>query len=160
MSPPPTVDRAQRRRGRVSPARTVEVTHLAHNTLPTSALRTEFGRLLETIMTVPGVLGVVLADDAGYAIDYVTHDRRLSTIDVQLVGAQLGQPLKLLADSADRHGLHAPIVVLEGEAHRLMATTVADEYIMAAMMAGEVNLALAMRRFDAARTRLRTMLEG
>lgn len=160
MSTPPTVDRAQQRRGRVNPARTVKVTPVAHNTLPTSVLRTEFGRLLETVMTVPGVLGVVLADDGGYAIDYVTNDRRLSTIDVQLVGAQLGQPLKRLADTADRHGLASPILVLESETRRLMATTVADDYIMAAMLAGEVNLALAMRRFDAARTRLRTMLEG
>ncbi len=147
-------------RSRRPPQRTVKVTPVAHDTVPTSALRTEFGRLLETVMTVPGVLGVVLSDDGGYAIDYVLNDRRISAIDVQIIGAQLGQPLHALGITAARHGLHAPITVLESEDRRLMAGVVAGEYIVAAMLAREANLALAMRRFEAACARLVSLLEG
>ncbi|MEM6996452.1 MAG: hypothetical protein AAF721_38460 [Myxococcota bacterium] len=146
-----------RRRG---PQRTIEVTPVARNTLPTSALRTEFGRILETVMTVPGVLGVVLSDDGGYAIDYVLDDRKITPIDVQIIGAQLGVPLSQLVASGARHRLDDPVVVLESDSRRLMAGLIAEEYIAAAMLAHHANLALALRRFAAARARLTTLLVG
>lgn len=146
--------------GRRGPNKTVKVTPVANTTLPVSALRTEFGKLLETVMTVPGVLGVVLCDDGGYAIDYVFDERNYSSLDIQLVGAQLGRPLPAVLKTATRHGMPSAVVVVESSTFRLMSAMIADEYVVAAMLARETNLALALRRFEAARTRLITLLVG
>lgn len=142
------------------PQTTMVVTPVATETIQASALGTEFGRQLETVMTVPGVLGVVLSDDRGYAIDYVFDPKRMTVLDVQLIGAQLGQPMQQLMEVAGRRGMGDVVVVTESPQRRLVCSTIAQEYILAAMLEHEANLALAMRRFDTILVRLRTLLEG
>lgn len=141
------------------PGTTIKVTPVATKPLPVSALRTEFGRLLETVMVVPGALAVVLSDDRGYAIDFVFNGERVSEIDVQLIGAQLGQPLVRLLHTATQRNMADALVIAESEDRRLVCTTLAGEYVLAAMLAGRTNLALAIRRFDSAALRLRGLLE-
>lgn len=142
------------------PQTTMVVTPVATQTIRTSALGTEFGRQLETVMSVPGVLGVVLSDDRGYAIDYVLDPERMTPLDVQLIGAQLGQPMQRLMEVAGRRGMGDLVVVTESEQRRLVCTTIAQEYILAAMLEHEANLAKAMRRFETIHVRLETLLVG
>ena len=139
---------------------TVRVTPIASNTLPLSALGTEFGKLMETVMTVPGVMAVVLSDDGGYAIDYVFDEEQIDSLDVQIVGAQMVLPVQRLMKTANKRGLGGAAVILESHQRHLMCAEVAGEYVLAAMLARQSNVALAFRRFEAARARLQKLLVG
>jgi hypothetical protein len=113
-----------------------------------SAMGTEFGRVLELLTEVPGAAGAVLSDDRGYAIDYVRRADNLSDLDVQLLGAQIGQPLERLATGLAPRGLRAPVVVLESPAHALFVAHLEGAYAMALLLAQPANFALAMQRFE------------
>ncbi len=133
---------------------TIEVTPIPDSGPPKSVLETDFGKLLETVMAVPGALGVVLSDDGGYAIDYVFHPTRLDALDIQIIGAQLIQPIQRVIQTATAHGLAEAVIVLESKNRRLLCAGIDDDYVLGAMLAGQTNLALAMRRFEVVRSRL------
>lgn len=119
---------------------------------------TEFGRALEVLVEVPGGAGAVLCDDRGYAIDYVRRSPRLTDVDVQLLGAQLGHTLERLDDGLGRRGLAAPIVMLESSARALLAASIARTYVVTLLLLRPANFALAIRRFEGVRADLSRLL--
>jgi hypothetical protein len=112
------------------------------------AMGTEFGRVLERLVELPGAAGAVLSDDRGYAIDFVRTSPGITDLDVQLLGAQLGQTLHRLDGGLGPRGLRAPIVVLETPGRTLLAAPVASDYSMALLFDAPIHLALAMQRFE------------
>jgi hypothetical protein len=124
----------------------------------TCKLGTEFGRVLEDLMLVPGAAGAVLSDERGYAIDYVRKKGTVSDVDVQLLGAQLGQALEKLDEVLRRRGLLAPVVVIEGDRRALVIAPIDGTYAMALLLLLPANVALALRRFDVGRDRLARLL--
>lgn len=125
-----------------------------------SALRTEFGRALEPLMAVPGALGAVLSDDRGYAIDFVRDDDRISEIDLQIVGAQLGQPLQRLHASIRKGGWQSPIVVIETQQRAVLAGPLWEGFALAFLLQTPANVAMALRRFGVGRDRISALLTG
>ena len=121
-------------------------------------LGTEFGAVLEELMLVPGAMGAVLTDDRGYAIDYVRRSGKVSDVDVQLLGAQVGQALEKLDEVLRRRGLLAPVVVLEGDRGALVVAPIDGTYAMALLLMRPANVALALRHFDIGRDRLARLL--
>ena len=119
---------------------------------------TEFGRVLELVVQVPGAAGAVLSDDRGYAIDYVRRGTGLTDLDVQLLGAQVGQALERLDLGLRPRGLRAPVVVLESPRRALLATSVDGTYAMALLILFPGNFALALQRFEDGRRDMARLL--
>ena len=125
-----------------------------------SAYGTEFGVALEPLMAVPGALGAVLSDDRGYAIDFVRDHDRISEIDLQIAGAQLGQALQRLATSVDKLGWRAPFVMLETPQRALLAGPLWEGFALAYLLQTPANVALALKRFGVGRDRIADLLTG
>lgn len=123
------------------------------------AMSSEFADPLRRVASVPGVVGVVLSDDVGYAIDYVHDPTALSDLDVQIVGAQLGQPLsRLLQTARSSAAMTNAVVLAEGHDRTVLCAAVAGDYVMAALLDNPANLALALQRFESTRTALAALL--
>lgn len=123
-----------------------------------SAMRSEFGRVIENLMDVPGAMGAVLVDDDGYAVDYVHDPRTLADIDVQLAGAQVEQAVIRTSKSAAKLDVGTPLVLLEGHAKILMASSVGEYYVLAFLMHHDANVARAIERFEAVRSTVEHLL--
>jgi hypothetical protein len=126
----------------------------------TSALDTEFGRALVPMMEVPGALGAILSDDRGYPVDYVRDPEQLSELDVQILGAQLGQALAQLSATTKHRGLREPIVLLEADERAVVAGLVWEGYALALLLRHPANVALALQCFGEGRARLDALLGG
>lgn len=122
------------------------------------AMGTEFGRVLERLAAVPGAAGAVLCDDRGYAIDYVRRSAALSELDVQLLGAQVGQALGRLEHGLRPRGFGSPVVVLESPRRALLVTPVAGAYAMALLLLQPANFAVAMKCFEDGRRDMALLL--
>jgi hypothetical protein len=116
-----------------------------------SAMGSEFGRVLENLMDVPGSMGAVLVDDDGYAIDYVHDPGMLAELDVQLLGAQLGQIIARTQHSAAKLDLGTSVVVIEGERASLIAGSVGIIYVLAFMLRREASVEAGLHEFEAVR---------
>jgi predicted regulator of Ras-like GTPase activity (Roadblock/LC7/MglB family) len=114
-------------------------------------MRTEFGRAMEDLMEVPGSMGAVLVDDDGYAIDYVHDAAVLAELDVQLLGAQLGQIVARTQTSADKHQLGGVAVVVMGELGSFIAGPVGVDYVLAFLLCREASADHGLRRFETVR---------
>lgn len=123
-----------------------------------SAMRSEFGRVIENLMDVPGAMGAVLVDDDGYAIDYVHDPEALAAIDVQLVGAQIGQTVMRTSKSAAKLDVGTPLVLVEGHTGSLMAGPVGEHYVLAFIMRRPANVARAFDHFEAVRSTVEHLL--
>lgn len=123
-----------------------------------SAMRSEFGRVIENLMDVPGAMGAVLVDDDGYAIDYVYDSDVLAAIDVQLVGAQVGQSVMRTSQSAAKLDVGTPLVLVESHTGSLMAGPVGQHYVLAFLMRRRANVAQALDRFAAVRSTIEHLL--
>jgi hypothetical protein len=123
------------------------------------SLDTEFGAVLQAMVTTtPGALGAVLSDDHGDAIDFAYDRTRLTAVDVQLLGAQLGQTLFKLEPTYARHALPGAAVLVESEAHSLLASALAGQYVMAMLLEHRSNVAAAFAAFATARDELTALL--
>ena len=123
-----------------------------------SAMRSDFGRIIENLMDVPGSMGAVLVDDDGYAIDYVHDPSVLEELDVQLLGAQLGQIVTRAQKSAEKHDLGTAIVVVESERASLIAATVGIVYVLAFMLRRDASVAQGLHHFQAVRSTVEHLL--
>jgi hypothetical protein len=123
-----------------------------------SAMRSDFGRIIENLMDVPGSMGAVLVDDDGYAIDYVHDPGQLAELDVQLLGAQIGQIVLRTQHSAEKHDLGTAAVVLEGERASLIAAPVGIVYVLAFMLRREASVAQGLHHFEAVRSTVEHLL--
>jgi hypothetical protein len=127
---------------------------------------TEFGLALAALVReVPGALGAVLSDDVGDAIDFAHDPAVISDLDVQLVGAQIGQSVLELGRSFLTRGAPArhrridePLVLLEARDQAFVAAPVADRFVLAMLLDHRANFARALRSADHCRARLRVLL--
>lgn len=123
-----------------------------------SALRSEFGRVIENLMDLPGAMGAVLIDDDGYAIDYVNDEPHLSAIDVQLMGAQIGQAVQRIQRTAHSRDLGTPSLILEGSTGVLVAGPVGFDYVLSMMLRDNADVGAALDRFEAVRSTVEHLL--
>lgn len=124
-----------------------------------SRLGTEFGRVLAPLVEhTPGAVAAVLSDEQGDAIDFAHDPEEISDLDVQLLGAQIGQSVLRLHLSARRHRLQAPCLLVEARTSRFVAGAVADDYILALLLDRGANVARALEAFDRVRVRLAMLL--
>jgi predicted regulator of Ras-like GTPase activity (Roadblock/LC7/MglB family) len=122
-------------------------------------LDTEFGReLAPLVATIPGARGAVLSDSQGDAIDFAHHPADISELDVQLLGAQIGQAMLRLSGGSARHHLHDPAVLVEGTEANLVASAIAGTYILALLLDRRANLAVALSAFVRTRARIARLL--
>lgn len=133
-----------------------------------SHLGTEFGRVLaELVATVPGALGAVLSDRDGHAVDFAVDPAHYDALDIQIAGAQLGQPLVRTYDGSVRHLIDPSIdrsiapsngsasVLVEAERCALLGAVVEpkERAVLVLVLAQHASLGRALVRFDrAART--------
>jgi hypothetical protein len=109
-----------------------------------SPLATEFGRVLASmVLAAPGAVAAVLSDDDGDAIDFVHDPRVISELDIQLVGAQIGQSI-LRMDAAARRHVRGPAILIEAEQQAFAASAVAERYVLAMVLERHANFARAL----------------
>jgi hypothetical protein len=124
-----------------------------------SPLATEFGRVLASlVLAVPGAVAAVLSDDDGDAIDFVHDPRVISELDVQLVGAQIGQSILRLDESARRRGISGTALLVEAEAQAFAASAVAERFVVAVVLERHANFARALDMLLDARVVLAPLL--
>jgi predicted regulator of Ras-like GTPase activity (Roadblock/LC7/MglB family) len=123
-----------------------------------SAMRSDFGRIIENLMDVPGAMGAVLVDDDGYAIDYVHDPAAITELDIQLLGAQVGQIVARTQRNADKRDLGAALVLVEGERASLIAAEVGFDYVLAFMLRCEAGVAPSLHHFEAVRSTVEHLL--
>lgn len=123
-----------------------------------SAMRSDFGRIIENLMDVPGSMGAVLVDDDGYAIDYVHDPGQLAELDVQLLGAQIGQIVARTQKSAEKHDLGTAVVLVEGDRACLIAAPVGIVYVLAFMLRRDANVSQGLYHFVAVRSTVEHLL--
>ena len=109
-----------------------------------SPLSTEFGRVLASlVLAAPGAVAAVLSDEEGDAIDFVHDPRVISELDVQLVGAQIGQAIIRRDESARRH-VGGGALLVEAEHQAFAACAVAERYVLALVLERHANFARAL----------------
>lgn len=124
-----------------------------------SPLGTEFGQVLAPmVLAVHGAIAAVLSDDEGDAIDYVHDPRVISELDVQLVGAQIGQSILRLEASARRHRMGASALLLEARSQAFVASAVAERFVVAMVLQPRANFARALDSLCRARMLLTPLL--
>jgi len=129
-------------------------------------LQTEFGIVLETLVReVAGARGAVLIDGEGHAIDFANDADAIDALDLQIAGAQVSIVLVDTASFAERRGLGAPTLLLEGEGGCIMGSVVEPGIVVDTGLATLVlvlrtraNLGAAWRRFEHAHGRLAALL--
>jgi hypothetical protein len=116
---------------------------------------TEFGAVLEPMVeSTPGAVAAVLSDDQGDAIDFAHDEAEISELDVQLLGAQIGQTILAMERIYRRHHL----VELESAQHGLLACSLRGHFVLALLLERRSNVAAAFAAFDAARGKLEGLL--
>lgn len=123
-----------------------------------SAMRSDFGLVMENLMDVPGSMGAVLVDEDGYAIDYVHDPEVLADIEVQLLGAQIGQIIERTRASATKHDLGTPVVVVEGARSSLIAAPVGLDCVLAYLLRRGASVDQGLHHFDAVRSTVEHLL--
>jgi hypothetical protein len=140
----------------------VTALHTNHPTRPravASRFGTEFGAVLEPMVEMtPGAVAAVLSDDQGDAIDFAHDPAEISEIDVQLLGAQIGQTVFAMEKIYRRHQLVEPSMLVESAQHGLLTCSLRGQYILALLLERQSNVGAAFAAFDHARKRLGEML--
>jgi hypothetical protein len=124
-----------------------------------SRLGTEFGAVLSPMVeTTPGAIAAVLSDDQGDAIDFAHDPAEISDVDVQLLGAQIGQTVLALERTYLRHRLGRSALLLESDQHGLLTCALHEHYVLALLLERRSNVAAAFTAFEMARHRLAGLL--
>ncbi|MCA9651742.1 MAG: hypothetical protein H6712_08045 [Myxococcales bacterium] len=123
-----------------------------------SAMRSDFGRVIENLMDIKGARGAVLVDDDGYAIDYVYDPERMTELDVQLIGAQVGQTVHRMQASAAKLDLGTPLALLEGPSGLLVLGPAGMHYVLAFLLDEGVDSVRLLAHFEAVRSTIEHLL--
>lgn len=123
-----------------------------------SAMRSDFGRVIENLMDLPGAWGAVLVDDDGYAIDYVYDPRRLTELDIQLIGAQVGHAAIQLQASAQKLDLGTPAAIVEGKQGALIIGPVGLHYVLTFVLRPDADPIAALALYEAVRSTVEHLL--
>ena len=109
----------------------------------------KFGDLLGDLLArTPGACGAVLSDGVDDTIDTAYRPQLISSLDVSIAGAQIGQPLDRLNISTIIFGLGRAQVVVEAEGMTLMCKVLWEKYLLTMILTPRANIARAMRDFD------------
>lgn len=110
----------------------------------------EFGRhIANCIMALPLAKGGVLTDDLGDPIDFAYRPQRISSIDIQLCGAQLTQVLHQLNQASRALDMSMRALMVEAWGGTLITTQLQDEFLLVLLMAPKADLDQAMQHFEA-----------
>ena len=109
----------------------------------------EFGDLLGDLLArTPGACGAVLSDGVDDTIDTAYRPQLISSLDISIAGAQIGQPMTRLNISSIIFGLGRAQVVVEAGGMTLMCKVLWEEYLMTMVLTPRANMARAMRDFE------------
>lgn len=123
-----------------------------------SRMRSDFGRVIENLMDLKGARGAVLVDDDGYAIDYVYDPDRMTELDIQLIGAQVGQSVHRMQTSAAKLDLGTPVALLENDVGVLVLGPTGVHYVLAFMLDPDADTSRLLGYFEAVRSTLDHLL--
>jgi hypothetical protein len=124
-----------------------------------SRLGTEFGDVLERLIRqIPGALAAVVSDGDGDAIDFAHDPGETREIDVELLGAQLGQVVRRTHLTGAQHEMPRPIILLEATRRTFMTALVTPPYLVALLLRRRANVAVALTALEDARGQLETLL--
>lgn len=130
-----------------------------------SHLGTEFGDVLaELVAAVPGARGAVFSDRDGHPVDFALDPARLDALELQIVGAQLGQALARTHDTAVRHLIGSTsvgaAVLVEGSIGALLGAVVDpdDRSVVVLVLGPHAAIGRALVHFDRARAAIATLL--
>lgn len=119
----------------------------------------EFGSLLaKLVAAVPGAEAAVISDQRGDAVDFAHIPTRTSALDVQLVGAQIGQTMQRIRVGSIVHGLGHPVVVVECSDAKLIAAPLDGDYLLTLALSENASLARALAEVTEVRPPLRALL--
>ncbi|MEM7160176.1 MAG: roadblock/LC7 domain-containing protein [Myxococcota bacterium] len=123
-----------------------------------SAMRSDFGRVIENLMDIDGARGAVLVDDDGYAIDWVFDPETLTELDIQLIGAQVGQTVNAMERSAAKLDLGNPVALVESKRGHLVLSPVSVHYVLAFVLDAQVDANRILDHFEAVRSTVEHLL--
>ena len=119
----------------------------------------EFGDLLGDLLArTPGACGAVLSDGVDDTIDTAYRPQLISSLDISIAGAQIGQPMTRLNISSIIFGLGRAQVVVEAGGMILMCKVLWEAYLMTMVLSPGANIARAMRDFDSTAEELLALL--
>ncbi len=119
----------------------------------------EFGDLLGDLLArTPGACGAVLSDGVDDTIDTAYRPALISSLDISITGAQIGQPMTRLNISTIIFGLGRPQVVVESSEMTLVCKVLWEAYLMTMVLTPRANMARAMRDFDETATEILALL--
>ncbi|MEM6290891.1 MAG: hypothetical protein AAGA54_06480 [Myxococcota bacterium] len=110
------------------------------------------------VVGTPGAVAGVVSDDDGDAIDYAHDPEEIDALDVQLLAAQISQSLFRVDRTATWFGLDAPVLLLETSRYGLVASPVAEAYVVAMLMERRANMGRAFDCFRRGRHTLHALL--
>src|SRR5690606_2881700 len=94
----------------------------------------EFGRVLaDYLVQEPVARGAVLSDDSGDAIDLAFDPRRVSALEVEILGAQLDRAAGRLTTFVQGRGQGACEILIEASHGRLCFAFIGDAYVLAVL---------------------------
>lgn len=123
-----------------------------------SAMRSDFGRVIENLMDIRGARGAVLVDDDGYAIDYVYDPERMTELDIQLIGAQVGQSVGRMQGSAAKLDLGTPLALLESPRGTLVLGPASVYYVLCFVLDPGADPPRLLDHFEAVRSTIEHLL--
>ncbi len=121
----------------------------------------EFGlALAELLQRNPEFLGAVLCDIEGDPIDFARRPTRVSSLDIQIVGAQLQLPLANLAKTAGRHALGDWTAVIEASHGTVVGQVLCGEFVFALLCVPGIDLDTLIRLCESSGRELTELLEA
>ncbi|MGB1013764.1 MAG: hypothetical protein ACPG4T_06500 [Nannocystaceae bacterium] len=121
----------------------------------------EFGlALAELLQRNPDYLGAVLCDIEGDPIDFARRPSRISSLDIQIVGAQLQLALISLNTVATRHQLDDWIVLIEASHGTLVGQLVCGDFVFALLCGASQDPDTIVNRCRSSARELAELLEA
>jgi len=121
----------------------------------------EFGlALAELLQRNPDYLGAVLCDIEGDPIDFARRPSRISSLDIQIVGAQLQLALISLDTVATRHKLEDWIVLVEASHGTLVGQLICGDFVFALLCAATEDPDTILHRCQSSARELAELLEA
>ncbi len=121
----------------------------------------EFGMALaELLQRNPQFLGAVLCDIEGDPIDFARRPTKISSLDIQIVGAQLQLSLNKLTGPAKRHGFGNWIAVIEASHGTVVGQVLCGEFVFALLCVPDMDIDLLLRLCESSGRELTELLEA
>lgn len=121
----------------------------------------EFGEIMgRSLRQIPKGVGVVLSDSSGDPIDFAYRPQAISTLDLQLCGAQFTQCVGQLSRAWTRLGMEPQLMVIEALGGTLITVHFGQEYPLTLLLQPHAPLGQAMKSFQIMSQALHPLLMG